>query len=1813
MFGKNKLDLARDMNPLYNYMDDEEVLTLTYNKYYKDKLNYDNYKEQMTHPLTLEDRNKQALRFYKTKANLTQKDIKDYLLKQEHDRIKVKGEIGFIEGLTENNILKVVPFLGGILEGRENQRLNEINLKAKNRIPLTDEEQDIFEKEVREFKEKAIRGYSIGGQIGAGVVPSLRFMGEFALLKGSIALTTFNPTALYNEYQMRQLEGDLQITDKGEVFFNDIQTKPPLKTLLKSLGSNFVSNLTEHLGGKVVNPIMDKIAPIFNNAAKKAFGDNVVNVVRRMGFDGFIEEVFEEYIEEPLKFALGTTEEDYTIDNFLKTFNMDLDEFLVITGSVAIQGGLSYSGAKLIDVLSKHGLNRNQINTVLKNTTELEKESFLRQIEQIESSNEEKAFNNYLDNLEQQIINANMSEQDAKNEKELLRTIMTNRAIKEGKSRIDIINTYRLEGVRRNREKKENIENDIETFYQSNPEIKNNIDNVLKAYKENKDYKTNIGKLQNWLVEELKKYNINVNENTEHRITTNFLRHVNNRHGKDTETQKDQMPITDKDIEIIPYVINEPDYIQIGTKTNKDKPAVVYVKNISKGITYYVEEYIENNNVLTSKTMYKKRAGVDTTNRGGNYRNTLKAPNFNARDDGSKVIIPNPNKKVNSGNVAPYRSQATTSPQTREGLDGETYHQSINNKLNLDQPIDILDISNSIEGKITKEKIKQKIQELIDKKEPIKTLSEPWMMEILNKKKGHIINGSQYGKLDKNEILKRDKQLLNIDNLIQNSVLIERVNNTKKDKKPDVDEYFYFYTPVKDGKNIYLVKLVAENSKKYNTVNLYDVIVDKEISNPSKSGSYSGHNPTASRGGTANQLLDLTFPDTLTIKQILQNVKDFYGQNAYDAYIAENQDILQQEVKGQIDLGQEGAIITLFDNADHSTLIHETGHYFLRWTEMMANNGSKTSQKELEIIRKFVKNKGEPFTKEQNELFARTFEQYARRGVAPSSDLKLIFEDYRQWLTDIYNKAEELQANLNPDIVEFFDNFILAKNGKGESSSNIGSINSFYQKELETAEIQNKYKKRRQNLEAEAKANSKTPEDVYIKNSQKQISSHSRMAKFKQYLNDKKETLGDTLESSFLLSEDIIRRIGGDKLLSFLKKYEATKQIKANEYNNRLMGFYDNMRYLKENFPEDYYIYDLALKNRDVEKITELAAKYENINLYENYQTLRDTLDELFELELSVGLDVGFIKDYVPRQIKDLDGLLTSLKKQNPEEFNRIQKDLETARKDGKVLSPDDELRVVNNYMAGFRSPIYAKTGGGNNITKERKISKLNEITNEFYETSEKAIANYVARNYDTVLQRQFFGRLDAEQNEIFRKLRMKYRQLKKLQSTKANKIKKNEVIRLETKKKVLEINLENKQKIKDKSEQTIKEIESLQRQIKYLDDSIKFYKKIKAETVKKIRNEDINEQIDKLRQSLDIDNILENSIASYVSQIENISSKDATLLKNTLLYVLNPSTTSGFSKIISNSSYFIALTGILNVIRQFKDLATTFYKNGFFNTIMAEKNIDVKDLGLSENLNEMLGSQEWISRIFKVTGFNKADLFAKNTFLNASLNKTKKLLEKNDATTLKEIELIFGKDAEQVKDDILNNNISFDVKSYLLIKLSETQPIFMSARPLNYLKNGNTRFFYALKTFTLKQLSLYKKDIYDKIAHGKTKQEVVEGLKNLVALQFYIMLVGIPIDLLTSFDDDDWLEPEMISDTVIDNILYYNIINRYVVNKAKTNLGTAASDFLLGVPVVGLLNGISRDLYRMQKGEFEIGNSSLLRSIAPSRDVMKVLKRVEN
>ena len=100
-------------------------------------------------------------------------------------------------------------------------------------------------------------------------------------------------------------------------------------------------------------------------------------------------------------------------------------------------------------------------------------------------------------------------------------------------------------------------------------------------------------------------------------------------------------------------------------------------------------------------------------------------------------------------------------------------------------------------------------------------------------------------------------------------------------------------------------------------------------------------------------------------------------------------------------------LIELFKNADESTIIHEFAHWWLSRLEKYAPNNEELAL-DLEEVRKFVKNEGGAFTREQHEKFARGFEAYIRNGSAKNNRLKRIFEDFKNALIQIYDSIKQL-------------------------------------------------------------------------------------------------------------------------------------------------------------------------------------------------------------------------------------------------------------------------------------------------------------------------------------------------------------------------------------------------------------------------------------------------------------------------------------------------------------------------------------------------------------------------------------------------------------------------------------------------------------------------------------------------------------------------------------------------------------------------------------------------------------------------------------
>jgi hypothetical protein len=132
---------------------------------------------------------------------------------------------------------------------------------------------------------------------------------------------------------------------------------------------------------------------------------------------------------------------------------------------------------------------------------------------------------------------------------------------------------------------------------------------------------------------------------------------------------------------------------------------------------------------------------------------------------------------------------------------------------------------------------------------------------------------------------------------------------------------------------------------------------------------------------------------------------------------------LDKARKGAVQFSEDGrALIRAFESADVSTLAHETGHIFRR----------DLTGADAEIAARWsgaTKNADGSYTwnTEAEEKFARGFEAYLREGKAPSPGLRIVFQKFKEWLTEIYKTIRTLNVNLNRDIRGVYDRLLSAE------------------------------------------------------------------------------------------------------------------------------------------------------------------------------------------------------------------------------------------------------------------------------------------------------------------------------------------------------------------------------------------------------------------------------------------------------------------------------------------------------------------------------------------------------------------------------------------------------------------------------------------------------------------------------------------------------------------------------------------------------------------------------------------------------------------
>lgn len=168
-----------------------------------------------------------------------------------------------------------------------------------------------------------------------------------------------------------------------------------------------------------------------------------------------------------------------------------------------------------------------------------------------------------------------------------------------------------------------------------------------------------------------------------------------------------------------------------------------------------------------------------------------------------------------------------------------------------------------------------------------------------------------------------------------------------------------------------------------------------------------------------------------------------------------NPNIYKQGPRGTFSPSQ--LLLTLNENADLSTFLHESGHFFL---EVMADLASQADapQQIRDDMAATLKWFGVPDLATWNsysldekrpyhERWAESFEQYLFEGKAPSPEMQPLFRRFRSWMVNVYKSLTQFMRQrdlkLNDEVRQVFDRLIATDEQIAQAEEAAGMLPDF--------------------------------------------------------------------------------------------------------------------------------------------------------------------------------------------------------------------------------------------------------------------------------------------------------------------------------------------------------------------------------------------------------------------------------------------------------------------------------------------------------------------------------------------------------------------------------------------------------------------------------------------------------------------------------------------------------------------------------------------------------------------------------------------------
>ncbi len=649
---------------------------------------------------------------------------------------------------------------------------------------------------------------------------------------------------------------------------------------------------------------------------------------------------------------------------------------------------------------------------------------------------------------------------------------------------------------------------------------------------------------------------------------------------------------------------------------------------------------------------------------------------------------------------------------------------------------------------------------------------------------------------------------------------------------------------------------------------------------------------------------------------------------------------------------------------------------------------------------------------------------------------------------------------------------------------------------------------------------------------------------------------------------------------------------------------------------QDWNEFDMARKNADNAKIQELFEKYKNNTEFKKkyekkykvkfsediYNQFRKTLDDIHQRAEKAGYEVGYLEDYHPRMVKDLEGLQTYLQGKLPD--GMIDKAwANQAEIKGSALTYYEKVNIVNSLVRGNRRLI--SLAATSNM-KERKIDVVDAEIDKFYYDSDEALTMYVGSINKQIQNRLFFGKhqiqLDTEKipdGSLVLEENLKYQKIAEIRKEVAKKIK-NDLQGKQISNKAIDKNIvivpgtfkiadiNKMSKIESYATMNLDKIladaklvvegdgkysftqsvavggkaQTLKHTLITAKDGTLMYQGYKAVKPADFANSPSGKILDFMNE--DKSTVIENSVGDLITQlvesrqIKGEHQEQAIEVLNA--YFNYKGTPAGWSQFKMIGYLTTMGSAVANsAITQLQDVSMAVHYAGWRNTAVALTNAILgkskvtEDFVPYDNLNEEYRSiqrlHKTVEKVFKYTGLALADKLGKETLINAVNAKYQQKAKKNPAKLASELRKTYGAETNQLIADLAEGKETDNVQMLLWNDLLEVQPIALTEMPTAYLNNPKGRTFYMLKTFTVKQIDTLRRESITKFNEAKTPAEKAKVALKFTQLVTVLVASGMTADAAKNLLFNREYEPE---DSIISNLLQLMMISKFDYWTAK-------------------------------------------------------------